>query len=310
MAIAGDTVYIGNDGGVYSRALNNSQPRGGWTDLNNTLHTLQYYDAEAGTLPSGVAQWGGLQDNGTTVTRPDAQKTITPAGGDGGYMIVNPANAADAVGEYVYLNPYLTTDGGHTFRTITPSCLDAVGPPIAKCDPNPRFIAPLATDVNDPSHWVSGGEYVWNDTAAWSTVCDSTRCDWKNVHDTGAHHSITALAVNGSTTYAGWCGNCNIGGTTPFASAIDTNYGGTWHTITAPNLPNRYIAGLTVDASNPAHVFAVYNGYSRRWIPSAGTGHVFEFDRRWQPLDRHLAAAARHAQRRAGVRTWAARSRH
>jgi photosystem II stability/assembly factor-like uncharacterized protein len=41
-------------------------------------------------------------------------------------------------------------------------------------------------------------------------------------------------------------------------------------------LPNRFIAGLTVDPSNPAHVYAVYNGYSRRWIPGGGLGTVFE----------------------------------
>ena len=274
--ITGNRLYIGNDGGVYSRALDNHAPNGGWSDLNNGIHTLQYYDAEAGASGSGLAEWGGLQDNGTTLLLPGTSKSVTPAGGDGGYVIVNPANANDAVGEYVDLNPYLTTDGGHTFTTITPSCFDAVAPPIAGCDPTPRFIAPLATDVNDPTHWVFGGEDVWNDTAAWSTVCAGTTCDLTNVHDTGAGHSITALAVNGSTIYAGWCGNCNIGSSTPFASAIDTNYGGTWHTITAPNLPNRYVAGLTVDPANPAHVYAVYNGYSRHWIPGGGTGHVFE----------------------------------
>jgi hypothetical protein len=152
-----------------------------------------------------------------------------------------------------------------------------VGPPITGCDPNPRFIAPLATDVNNPNHWVIGGEFVWNDTANWSTVCSpTTTCSWTNVHDTGAGHSITALAVNGSVTYAGWCGSCNIGGSTPFATGIDTNFGGTWHTISAPNLPNRYLQGLTVDPANAAHVYAVYNGFSRRWIPNAGVGHVFE----------------------------------
>ncbi len=31
-----------------------------------------------------------------------------------------------------------------------------------------------------------------------------------------------------------------------------------------------------VDPANAAHVFAIYSGFSRRWIPSAGTGHVFE----------------------------------
>jgi hypothetical protein len=274
--ILGNKVYIGNDGGIYSRGLDNTAPMGGWTDLNATLHTLQYYDAESGAMGSGLAEWGGLQDNGTSLLRPGSGHSVTPAGGDGGDVIVNPTNAQDAVGEYVDLNPYLTTDGGHTFLTITPSCFAAVGTPIVGCDPNPRFIAPLAVDVTNPTHWVAGGEYVWDDTAGWSTVCAGTTCNWTNVHDTGAGHSITALAVNGSVTYAGWCGNCNIGGSTPFASGIDTNYGGTWHTISAPNLPDRYVAGLTVDPANPAHVFAVYNGYSRRWIPGGGTGHVFE----------------------------------
>ena len=274
--IVGSTVYIGNDGGVYSRGLGNHAANGGWTDLNKTLLTLQYYDAEAGASKAGLAEWGGLQDNGTTFLHAGSHHSVTPAGGDGGYVIVNPNNAQDAVGEYVDLNPYLTTDGGHTFTTITPSCFDAVAPPIAGCDPTPRFIAPLAVDVNNPTHWVFGGEYVWNDTAGWSTVCAGTTCDLTNVHDTGTGHSITALAVNGAVTYAGWCGSCNIGGATPFASGIDTNFGGTWHTISAPNLPNRYLGGLTVDPANPAHVFAVYNGYSRRWIPGGGTGHVFE----------------------------------
>ena len=276
VAIDGNTLYIGNDGGVYSRNLESHAPRGGWTDLNKTIHTLQYYDAEAGFLGAGLTEWGGLQDNGTTLQRTHGGQTLTPAGGDGGDVIVNPNNANDMVGEYVDLNPYLTTDGGRTFSTITPSCDDAVGPPITNCDPNPRFIAPLATDVNNVNHWVTGGEFVWTDTAAWSTVCDTTSCDWTNVHDTGAGHSITAIADNNGVIYAAWCGPCNPGGSSPFASGIDTNFGGTWHTISASNLPNRYIAGLTIDPSNPAHIYVVYNGFSRHWINGAGVGHVFE----------------------------------
>ncbi len=36
-----------------------------------------------------------------------------------------------------------------------------------------------------------------------------TGCDWKVVYDTGAGHQVTALAANGTTTYAAWCGGCN-----------------------------------------------------------------------------------------------------
>jgi hypothetical protein len=303
--IVGGTLYIGNDGGAYSRPLEDKAPMGDWTDLNNTLHTLQYYDAQAGAVRdaqaksqghggnnqanngNNVAVWGGLQDNGTTVLYPGAAQTITPAGGDGGYVIVNPNNAQDMLGEYVDLNTYLTTDGGHNFSTVSPACAQALLQPIVGCDPSPRFIAPLATDVNNPNHWVIGGRFVWNDTESWSTVChqaDKTttpptpqKCDWKNVHDTGNGRSITAIAVNGKTIYAAWCGGgCNPGGATAFSSGIDTNYGGTWHTISASNLPNRFIQGLTVDSDHPGHVFATYNGYSRRWIPGGGVGHVFE----------------------------------
>jgi len=186
------------------------------------------------------------------------------------------------VGEYVDLNPYLTTDGGHTYLTISPSCFSVIGPfDLTKCNPTPRFMAPLATDVNNPNHWVAGGEYVWDDTAAWATVFQPAAtspgpCNWTNVNDNRRRSLDYRSRGDGGVTYAGSCGNCNIGGSPPFASGIDTNYGGTWHTISAPNLPNRYAAGLTVDPANAAHIYAVYNGYSRRWIPGGRTGHVVE----------------------------------
>lgn len=61
-----------------------------------------------------------------------------------------------------------------------------------------------------------------------------------------------------------------------FASGIVTNYGGTWHQLQMQGLPNRLIAGMTVDPANAAHAYAVFNGYSRQWIPGGGIGHVYE----------------------------------
>jgi hypothetical protein len=102
------------------------------------------------------------------------------------------------------------------------------------CDPTARFIAPF--------------------------------CDWRNVHDLGAGHVTTAVAARGDTIYAGWV--ASGGNPSPaFGSGIDTNAGGTWHTVNAPNLPQRYLSGLRVDAANANHVFAVPSGYSRHWIP-------------------------------------------
>jgi hypothetical protein len=106
----------------------------------------------------------------------------------------------------------------------------------------------------------------------WSTRCSSTNCDWKIQYNTGAGHSITQIAVN-DRTYVAWCGPCN--GST-FQRGIATNYGGTWHEVNVSGLPRRFIQGLTVDPANPAHVYAVFNGFSRRWTADAGYGHVFE----------------------------------
>jgi len=77
-------------------------------------------------------------------------------------------------------------------------------------------------------------------------------------------------------TYAGWCGNgCNPGGSAPFTSGIDTNFGGTWHTVSSTVLPNRIPTSFTVDPTNAAHVVVTFGAFSRHWIPGGGVGHVF-----------------------------------
>ena len=50
MMITDGKIVIGNDGGVYSRPLSDTQQYGDWTDLNATLRDLQYYDARAGKI--------------------------------------------------------------------------------------------------------------------------------------------------------------------------------------------------------------------------------------------------------------------
>lgn len=275
---AGGEVVIGNDGGVYRRPLA-ATGYGHWTNLNTGLRTLQYYDARQGLLPGGTtAFWGGLQDNGTSLVKVAANRNIEPAGGDGGMVIVNPRNAQQAVGEYTDLLMYRTSDGGHSFTNISPVCgNDYTG---ADCDVSARFIAPYVADIHDVNHWVAGGSSIWDTRRGWATTCAGATCDWVNVHSlgndaSGAPNLATALATSGVTTYAGWVG----GGGNPgpaFASGIDTNYAGSWHRIASPVLPGRYLSALTIDPANPAHVYAVYNGYSRRWIPGGGLGVVFE----------------------------------
>ncbi|GAA3634495.1 exo-alpha-sialidase [Microlunatus ginsengisoli] len=267
--------WTGNDGGVWRRPLSWHQ-RGRWTDLNATLYTLQNYSVAVGKVGRGLAYWAGVQDSGEPYTRTDMSQVEQAFTGDGGDTIVDPNDGNKAVEEYVFLDMFLTTDGAvNTLTEISPSCFSQ-GTPIANCDPSPRFIAPIEQDVINPNHWVAGGRYVWDDTKSWATVCGPSHCDWQQAYDTGQGHSITGLAANGNVTYAAWCGPCNPGDANPFVRGMATNYGGTWHQLSLSQLPNRYITSIAVDPANAAHVYASVGSYSRRWIPDAGVGHVFE----------------------------------
>ncbi|HWE56561.1 MAG TPA: sialidase family protein [Acidimicrobiales bacterium] len=282
MMIANGQIVIGNDGGVYSRPLSDTTQYGDWTDLNATLHSWQYYDARAGTLGGhGVGVVGGLQDNGTSVLDSGASQMVEPAGGDGFDVVVDPQNANDMVGEYTDGTMYSSTDGGHSFYPyVSPTCVaqETVGiTPRADCDGGARFVTPLIQDQQNKTVWVTGGQDVWVTKAGWHTSCTDSSCSWSPVFDTGSGNAVTALssANGGGIIYAAWVG----GGGNPgpaFASGIATNYGGKWHQVNMTGLPDRYIAGVTVDPTNPAHAYAIFNGYSRRFVPGGGVGHVFE----------------------------------
>jgi photosystem II stability/assembly factor-like uncharacterized protein len=286
----GNRLWVGNDGGVYAVGLKTHEA-GHWKNLNANLHALQYYGAAVSNGPAGDAYWGGMQDNGESFLGPSMTTMVAPWGGDGGFNIVDPNNPDRAVSEYVDMDMNLTTNGGlsdgttYAFREISPSCTAFTYTP-DPCDPFPRFIAPIVGDpANINTHWVAGGAYVWETHNGWNTTCSADACDWTISHDLGLDaydipRTTTALAVSGGTIYAGWCGGgCNPG---PFTSGIDANASGSWTRVADESgnggdpLPQRYVSGLAVDPADAQHVFAVFGGYSRRWIPSGGVGHVFE----------------------------------
>jgi hypothetical protein len=304
MMIANNKIVIGNDGGVYSRPLADSQQYGDWQDHNATLESLQYYDARAGQAAgSALGVWGGLQDNGTSVLHSGRAEMAAPAGGDGFDVIVDPKNPDRMVGEYTDGTMYSSTNGGRSFySTVSPGCVAqaTVGlTPRDDCDPSMRFVTPLVQDQQTPTVWVTGGRYVWLSKAGWDTSCTHADCTWQNVFDTGEHNAVTALssANHGRVIYAAWVSGSGNPGPS-FRTGLASNYGGTWHQLSTKGLPNRYIAGVTVDPSNPAHAYAIFNGYSRRWIPGGGIGHVFETTnggRSWEDISANLPDIASDA---------------
>jgi hypothetical protein len=292
--IVGDKLYVGNDGGVYSRPLSDHNV-GNWINNNQHFDVLQYYSA-AGSADSII--YGGLQDNGsnkvfkrTGVVQDDNGHPITVSsvqvfGGDGGYTLVDPANSDNVITEYVGLTALKSTDGGKNWQFIVPA------------DPNPRFIAPIAMDRTNSNHLLAGGAVVWNSEAG---IAGTT--SWTNIFDTrsatGATTSAQVTALDGITingteyVAAAWCGPCNgsfsTGGGFRSGIVMLKNSGAGW-TVTSnvctgtsitctAGLPKRYISGVRIDTANPTHAYLSLSGFSRKWMigpDDPGVGHVFE----------------------------------
>jgi hypothetical protein len=278
--VANGTLWVGNDGGVFSRPSSVHTAGGSWTDHNRYLGTLQYYYADSGTDPASgkTVFWGGLQDNGTSKLIEGTDKlhpleASEPFGGDGGDTIVDTANASNVMTEYTSLTPAVTNDGGQHWSDATPG------------DPNPLFIAPFVQDDRAPSDIYAGGELLWKSTSGFQTGED----DWSPLFDTGAGRSISALAMAGGKGYAAWCGPCWPGyvSETGFNRGLITNLGtGAWHQLdlsTVPAgcdaVPNRYLTGIAIDPAESAHAYLSVSGYARHWMvgpDDPGVGHVFQ----------------------------------
>ena len=277
ITIAYGKLYIGNDGGVYTRPLNGQANAEGhaidWQSLNANLRTLQYYSVGVGLVPGGVAVSGGLQDNGTSILLPEDRLPNgamgSNAGGDGVKMIVDPANGCRILTGYPDLNVWLTENCGRSDGTT--SAFRDVSP----VDPNPRFIAPYAADGLNRDHWVIAGQYVWTNAKGFAI---QTASEWNLAYDNGAGHATTALASRNDVIWSAWCGPCNNIG---FARGISTNVGGSFRQLALPAaLPNRYIEGLAIDAADPTGktVYIAFSGFSRKWTegPGAGYGHLWK----------------------------------
>ncbi len=301
IAFGNGRVYVGNDGGLYSRKVDGTQTTWDSLSASGGLRGLQYYGIGVGTLSAadggGVAVWGGMQDNGVSLLRPaDKGQQVSPMGGDGGMMLVDPANGCRAVGEYTNLTLQLTTNCGKSPAD------EATIEQIAPGDPNAQFIAPFVADdtaAYRDTFWVAGGRYVWENTSTWSSTSEAP--GWKQAFDlttgTGGNPAASATAVASQThlaadgktpvhvEYAGWCGSCS---STAYNSGVATNAGGTWHQLamtytkadgtTAP-MPERYISAVTIDPKDATGntVYVTYNGFSAKYIEGfgAGFGHVY-----------------------------------
>jgi len=250
----GNTLYLGNDGGIYSTA----NPAGAtvtWTNLNNTLSTALFYPGISIDPTNINRAFGGTQDNGTLAYQGNLgwpERTC----GDGGYTALDFNNSQNVYAACQNISVNASTDGGSTFHSA-----------ISGINTNDRvdFIAPLVMDPSNPqrlyfatyrlyqttngaSSWtaISGDLTTGSDAISVIGVAPSN----PNVVYTGsvnARISVTQNALSGTSSTWTTCGLLPSGTYSPTQISVDP--------------ANPQIAWVTV-ASGSNRVYLTTNGCS------------------------------------------------
>lgn len=236
--------FIGNDGGLY-RTNDNGQT---FQSLNTTLSLVQF--VSLARHPSNFSMtYGGTQDNGT-------QRRISPtawedlSSGDGGNLVINPANPSIFFVTYIFGTVWRFSDDGF-LGPVT------VANPNTFEDERTAFYVPL-TGNGTTSQIYLGAQRVWTTTdlgttwTALGTISDLTR---------GGTDVLSAIGVSKSNP------NVIYTGSEMGRAMVSTDAGHNWTEMTS-GLPNRFITGIKVDSSNPAVAYLTVSGF--------GSGHVFK----------------------------------
>lgn len=251
-----DTVYFGNDGGVW-KSGNFTNEITSIQERNLGYRVTQYYACDIHPEAGNLTIVGGTQDNGSN----QLQYTgISPymalSWYDGGYCAVN------------YLNPliiYTTKNSNGIFRHT------AAGYGIPDTITNPyltdnevQFINPIALDPNDPEllYMASSSKGLWRLKNA-SVAMDSL---WERASKpVGA---ITAIGISKSKPGLVFIGKASGGNIYRIERADTTTSTHAWTDCDPSNqLPSGstfnpvYCSHVFVDPLDENHVFAVFSNY-------------------------------------------------
>ena len=208
-------LYVGNDGGFYKQQTSNT-----WREQNQGLADVQFYtiSGHAGVTSSQNLVGGvpntpivaGAQDNGSLLyegyasgSSPQPANWIQIAGGDGGKVLVDPADGNDIFGEAEYLSAYYSVQGGANANAFNPEPADSGS--------NADFIAPLTLIPDGTSaatQMLAGGASLWlgnnitSGSPTWTAISRAGMPQF-NVHN----DYISALATdpaNGNDVWVGY----------------------------------------------------------------------------------------------------------
>ncbi|MBI4863044.1 MAG: hypothetical protein HY815_22685 [Candidatus Riflebacteria bacterium] len=292
------TVYIGNDGGVF-RANNNAlaavataaynprapcgtapAPAVSYTCLNNRYGVTQFY--HGAVAATGTVYIGGTQDNGTLKYDPASPENnwVEIFGGDGGYCAIDPTNSDTMYMEVPYLGLRKSIDGGANSFAAVSGITEPTG--------NFAFISPFAMDPSNPNRLWIGGRQPWRTTdgaQSWTsansgvTLTTGRVSAWAVAPSGGGQ--IVYLATQDGEVYR----SADALATAPVWTPIRGNLP---PIPTPPALPP-YISSLAVHPTDPNHLFVTYSSFdvsggqifrtldasaggSTIWSPAVGSG--------------------------------------
>jgi photosystem II stability/assembly factor-like uncharacterized protein len=257
---ANQTIYFGNDGGLFrtdnanatvargtASTCNYDDSKVSFTRLNRDYGVTQFY--HGAVYADGRRFIGGAQDNGTITGEVNAENEwYRIFGGDGGYVAIDPRDERVIYVESQFGALRKTADGGHLFANISNSLND-----------NFLFITPFLLDPNDPSRLWIGGEKLWRTNNGGQ--------NWAIASTTMASQ-VSALAV------APGHSNRVIAGTNSGVIVrTDTALTATKLTEWTPVTPREgFVSSITYDPVDANLVWATYAGFggAHVWLSTDG----------------------------------------
>ncbi len=276
-------LFTGNDGGIW-RTDNATASGVTWTSLNPALPITQFQSIALHPTDPNILI-GGTHDNGTNRhTGTVGWNQI--AGGDGGFALIDQSNPS--VMYHTFFNgtgqitPHVSLNGGLSWQFI--GCDECTATP-GGFNPTDRvkFYAPMALN---PAFTGGSGNVVYlgthrlyrtaNQGTTWTGLGSSSDGFGQDLTlGSGRISAVVAYPKVDTTTSPVteivWVGTDD--GQVQVTSNAGALASATFTNTTKAPLPNRFVADIATDNTNPNRVVVVYSGFDAN-TPTT-PGHVF-----------------------------------
>lgn len=247
-------VYAGNDGGV------DVSVDGGrtWANRSDGLAITMFYDLDVAQTDARFFG-GGCQDNGTNVTTDGRSDTFFDlTGGDGGWMVIDPADASHVIAS-IY--------NGQIFRWAGGGRPQDISLPLPPTEADVWMVF-IVMDPADSNTLITGAKRVWRTKDAGKT--------WMAVSDVLDGSFVSAVVIAPSDSRIVYAG------TEKGAIFRSKDGGDTWSENLAGNdVPEFVITRLAIHPTNPQTVYAT--------VANVGHSHVYrsmDGGDLWEDVDR------------------------